>query len=383
MSDYGDYGDDIDYDPDGIIVDENYDGDNGINFEDMFLQARGDVNLYRELISLEKDNSTGFQWGYQSYEQICYILMNEKNMNELKENMSCLFNLYQNVDDIYRQDTVRNLCSAVNNLKDDEFGLEAISSILQILKEKEISREVTNAGLYYARKLMELNRVEELGEVVDDLLNYMLMIEDFNEIHKSTKLELLVMKIHYCNSKNLFKECRKVYYEAFELNKDIIIEEFKLSAIIYEQGGKLDMKLKNFEGALEKFKNSFTNYQKCGENLKAKIIMKYEILCSIIVRSKNTFFSAEEAKPYRDDAQLLAILDLYEAYEQMDIDLINKIWNERISKLETDEYILDNINEIYHNIRFNYVVEKLKAFKICRFETLEKVYYINIGTWHR
>lgn len=373
-----DYGDDIDYDPDGIIIDENYDCDNGINFEDMFLQARGDIDLYKELISLEKDNSTTSQWGYQSYEQICYILINEKKMDELRENLSYLFNLYQNVDDIYRQDTVRNLCSAVNNLKDDEFGLEAIQTILELLKEKDISREVTNAGLYYARKLMELNRIDELGEIVEELLGYMLMIEDFNEIHKSTKLELLIMKIHYCNSKGMLKECRKVYYEAFELNKDIIIEEFKLSAIIYEQGGKLDMKLKNFEGALEKFKNSITNYQKCGENNKAKLIMKYEILCSIIVRSKNTFFSAEEAKPYRDDIHLLAMLDLYDAYEQMDIELINKIWSERISKSETDEYILENLNEIYHNIRFNYVVEKLKAYKICKFETLQNVFIINI-----
>jgi COP9 signalosome complex subunit 2 len=167
------------------------------------------------------------------------------------------------------------------------------------------------------------------------------------------------------------------------LNKDIIIEEFKLSAIIYEQGGKLDMKLKNFDGALEKFKNSFTNYQKCGENLKAKLIMKYEILCSIIVRSKNTFFSAEEAKPYRDDPQLLAMLDLHDAYEQMDIDQINRIWNERISKNETDEYILENINEIYHNIRFNYVVEKLRAFRICKFETLEKVNLNKLGALYR
>ena len=202
----------------------------------------------------------------------------------------------------------------------------------------------------------------------------MIILDDSNEIYKTTKLELLVMKIQYCDIKKMDKECRNVYYEARELNKDMIIEEFKLSAIIYEQGGKIYMRQKNFDKALENFKNSLSNFQKSGETSKSKMIMKYEILCSMISRSNTSIFSREEAKPYIDDLSLLSLVDLHEAYEEMNINKINSIWVDRILKYEKDEFILENLNEILHNIRFNYICQKLNAYKICKFETLEKVY---------
>jgi hypothetical protein len=385
MSDYeydNDY--EIDYDPDAFIVNE-YDDDNGINFTDLFLQAKGDINLYQELISLEKDNSTNCQWSYQSYEQICLIYINEKNIDDLKLSIEKLFDLYHKVDDCYRENTTRIICSQLNNLKDNEYCIDGMKYLLELLKEKEITREVTNAGINYARKLLELNYINELGEVIianiviDDLLNYMIILDDSNEIYKTTKLELLVMKIQYCNYKKMDKDCRSVYYEALELNKEMIIEEYKLSAIIYEEGGKINLRQKNFEKALENFKNSFSNYQKSGEISKSKMIMKYEILCCMISRSKTSLFSREEAKPYMDDLGLLSLVDLHEAFEQMNITNINNIWNERILKYENDEFILENLNEILHNIRFNYICQKLNAYKICKFETLEKVYCFKEG----
>lgn len=38
--------------------------------------------------------------------------------------------------------------------------------------------------------------------------------------------------------------------------------------------------------------------------------------------------------------------------------------------LTQDDFIIENLNEILHNIRFNYVCVKLKAYKVCKFDTL-------------
>lgn len=66
------------------------------------------------------------------------------------------------------------------------------------------------------------------------------------------------------------------------------------------------------------------------------------------------------------------MLELQAAYEQMDINAINSVWNDKISKTEDDNFILDNLIEILHNIRFNYICSKLRAYKRCQFTTLEK-----------
>jgi hypothetical protein len=200
----------------------------------------------------------------------------------------------------------------------------------------------------------------------------MVKLEPLDEIYKSKKLELLSMKIQYLTIKNVPKECKKVYYEANNLIQEIVPEP-RLKAIICEEGGKIDLRQKDYEKALEKFKNAFFDYKSAGENDKAKVLLRYEILSSLISRSKTSIFSPEEARPYMNDKRLVAMLKLHEAYEHMDIDAINRIWNEEISKNENDEFILENLNEILHNIRLNYICEKLKAFKVCKFTTLERV----------
>ena len=54
------------------------------------------------------------------------------------------------------------------------------------------------------------------------------------------------------------------------------------------------------------------------------------------------------------------------------INLINKIWNEKIKSKEKDPFILENLNELLHNIRLNYISNKLQAYNICKFDTLIK-----------
>ena len=64
--------------------------------------------------------------------------------------------------------------------------------------------------------------------------------------------------------------------------------------------------------------------------------------------------------------------NLKKAYESADINLINEIWNEKIKKNETDEFIINQLNEILHEIRFNYIKMKLSAYRVCKFDTLLK-----------
>ena len=201
-------------------------------------------------------------------------------------------------------------------------------------------------------------------------------LDQNDEHYKSIKLELIVQKIQYCNFIKNSKESKRLYIEANELRKDKIIDDIRLNGIINEEGGKILMRQKDYDKALEQFKASFYNYQEAG-NPRAKILLKYSILCSIVSRSRSNIVSVDEAKHYENDYQLNAMLELKDAYEHMDISSINKIWNDKISKKEDDAFILENLNDILHNIRFNYICTKLKAFKICKFETLEKVIKIN------
>lgn len=69
----------------------------------------------------------------------------------------------------------------------------------------------------------------------------------------------------------------------------------------------------------------------------------------------------------------MSIVALYEAFQEMNFNKINNIWNNEVKTKEDDPFIHGNINEIFHNIRMNYICSKIQAFKMCKLSTFEKV----------
>lgn len=151
------------------------DGDTGINFEDMFIEAENSNNpeKYHEIIELEKDNSGQCKWAFKCYEKLCLIAIKNKNFADFQTNFEKMFELYPRVDDFDRQDTIRNCNYCLvdpHDAIDEEFVIEVLRYMLNTLKEKEVEREVMNTGLQFAKRLFILGRYEDLGEVKDQTL---------------------------------------------------------------------------------------------------------------------------------------------------------------------------------------------------------------------
>lgn len=384
MSDYYDDEYANDYNDADIEInygyDDHVDQDQGINFEDMIIEAKSEnqPSKFREIIELEKDNATTCHFSFQAYQYLALIYIKEKNMNEFQNAFVEIAKLYAKVDYTYKIDTMRDIIYALSYCNDNEFSSSICRIIIDALfdrigEDKSIDRELLNTGVLFSKNLLLMGKYDQLGELLEemfDIMDRMNMTDD--ESLNNSKLELIVLKIQYCNIKKLSKEAKQLYYEAYDLNKNKVIMDNTISSIINEQGGKLYMSQRNYEKALELFKQAFYNFQSAGNINKAKEMIKYSVLNSIIVRNSMSFVSNEEVMHFKDDKQLEAMLNLRKAYESADIIEINKVWNEQVLKIENDEFILNQLNEILHSIRFNYIRMKLSAYNICKFSTLTK-----------
>jgi hypothetical protein len=139
-----------------------------INYEDLFIEAQNacDIEKFKEIISLEKDNSENeFEWGFKSYEQICLSFLRSKDFENFQQNLIELFNYYIKVDDCHKQDTIHTLCDQLRDINDDLFSQQVLEHMLQILTEKEIDREVINTGTQFAKVLFNLGKYDELETV--------------------------------------------------------------------------------------------------------------------------------------------------------------------------------------------------------------------------
>jgi hypothetical protein len=258
------------------------------------------------------------------------------------------------------------------------FEEQVFREMLMLLKDKEIERAYLDTGIQWAKILFKSNKYNELKVILPELLKYLNKLK-VDDLLKKIKLEIVVMLIQVHKVNNQQKQIKSLYLEASKLMQDQIFEDNRLNAIINEEGGKIALRNMDYEQALQKFKMAFHNYKEAGDT-GAPQVLKYAFLASLIVRNRSTLVSPEEATIYPKNEGLQTVVQLYNAYERMDMNLINKIWNEEIKPKEKDQFIIENLDEIFYNIKLNYLANKLRAYSVCKFDTLQKEIVIDKNT---
>ena len=373
MSDVDDYGDDdqIDYNEDEYIPQED---EGGLNLEDNYLQAENaddPIQAYRDVIDLEISNSDERKWTYKSYEKLALIFIKKMNKDEFKKSVENLANFYSKVEDCDKQDTIRELCSEIKILTDTNLKLELFRILLQYLKDNGITREYFFVGVELCKLYSFNKKFNELKELLPTLMEDVDNYED-KEMVKNIKLELIIMKMQILKHEGNTIDLKSLYLEANKLMIDQVFEDKFLTGIINEEGGKIAMRQKEFDKALAKFKFAFHSYRDTGNEEEAVTVLKYAFIVSLLVLDSSTIVTKEEANLYSKHKSLMNLVSLFDAYNALDIKKVIEIWNKDIIPNEKDKFIQENKDDILYNIRINYVVRKLKAFKNCRFEIIEK-----------
>jgi COP9 signalosome complex subunit 2 len=95
---------------------------------------------------------------------------------------------------------------------------------------------------------------------------------------------------------------KSVYLETLKLNA--VINDPRVVAIIKETGGKIYMSEKKWDRALDEMFESFKNYQESG-NSRAKTVLKYVILASILSGSEINYSQTRESNVYLEDPEII------------------------------------------------------------------------------
>ena len=371
--DYNDYNDeeDIDYNADDYAEPED---DVGFNLEDNFIQAENaedPIAAYNMVIELEISNSNEYKWAYKCYEKLALIYIKRKNINEFESTIKNLSRNYNKVEDCIRQDTIRELRSEINTLKEKELKIEFLQILVKNLKENDVKRDYLWSGVDLCKLYSLTKNYTELKKLLPSLMEVVEKDEE-KEIVKNIKLELIIMKMQILKYEGNNIDIKSLYLEANELMVDQVFEDKFLTGIITEEGGKIAMRQKDSKTALEKFKSAFHSYKENGNEEEAVTCLKYAFIISLMTSDSHIIVTKDEAKLNSNNKSLMRIVDLFDAFNVLDIKKVVEIWNKEIIPNESDKFILENKDDILYNIKINYVIRKLKAFKNCKFDIIEK-----------
>jgi hypothetical protein len=374
MSDieYDEGDDQIEYDADEYGQPEG--DEDGLNLEDNFLQAENSddpIQSYKEIIELEISNSQEHKWAFKCYEKLAIIYIKKTNVGEFENSVKNIAQYYSKIEDRDKQDTVREICSEIRLLTDIKLKIDFYQILMNNLKDNGITREYFYVGVELC-KLFSLNKkYKELKEMLPSLMEDVDNYEE-KEMVKNIKLELIIMNIQILKHEGNTIDIKSLYLEANKLMIDQVFEDKFLTGIINEEGGKIAMRQKDFNNALEKFKFAFHSYRDMGHEEEAVTALKYAFIVSLLVLDSSIIVTKEEANLYSKHKTLMNLVNLFDAYNALDIKKTMDIWRKDVLPNEKDKFIQENKDDILYNIRINYVVKKLKAYKNCKFEVIEK-----------
>jgi hypothetical protein len=375
MSDYEDEGgdDEIDYNPEEDIPQDDEDN-GGLNLEDNFLQAENaedQVQAYKDIIDLEISNSNEKKWAFKSYEKLAIIYLKKANLAEFEDSIRNVAGNYSKVEDRDKQDTIREICTEIKLIPEKENKTKMYKIMIKYLKEEGISREYFYVGVELCKLYSMTKQFDELKKFLPSLMKDVDKYQD-KEMVKNIKLELIIMQMQIFKHEGNTIEIKSLYLEANKLMKDQVFEDKFLVAIINEEGGKLAMRQKDFNKALEKFKFAFHYYRDMGNEEEAVTVLKYAFIVSLLVPDSGATVTKEETKIYGKHKTLMNLVNLFDAFHDLDIKKITNVWKKDVIPNEKDKFILENKDDIFYNIRMNYIVRKLKAFKNCQIDMFEK-----------
>merc|ERR1712190_92672 len=127
-----------------------------------------------------------------------------------------------------------------------------------------------------------------------------------------------------------------------------------------------------WEAAYNEFFEAFKNYQETGNATRAKIMLKYVVLANMLALSSINPFDSREAKVYQDDPEISAMANLRTAYEQNDIQTIDKLLTNPSFKILSDAFIRTYLQDLLRNIRLQVLQNIIKPYRCVSLQFLAK-----------
>ena len=248
--------------------------------------------------------------------------------------------------------------------------------VINNLKENGITTEYFYVGVELCKLFSVNKKYDDLKQMLPSLMEDVDNYED-KEMVKNIKLELIIMNIQILKHEGNTIDIKSLYLEANKLMIDQVFEDKFLTGIINEEGGKIAMRQKDFNKALEKFKFAFHSYRDTGDEEEAVTVLKYAFIVSLLVLDSSIIVTKEEANLYNKHKSLMNLVNLFDAYNDLDIKKIIEIWKKDVIPNEKDKFIQENKADILYYIRINYIVRKLKAYKNCKFDVIEEEIGVN------
>ncbi|KAL6850447.1 hypothetical protein ACP4OV_021074 [Aristida adscensionis] len=358
MEDYGfEYSDDEPEEQD-VDIENQYYNSKGLVETD----PEGALAGFDAVVRMEPEKAEWLNGGFKALKQTVKLYY---KLGKYKEMMDA----YREMLTYIKSAVTRNYSEkCINNIMDFVSGSASNFSLLQEFYQTTLKalEEAKNERLWFKTNL-------KLCKIWFDMGEYGRMSKILKELHKSCQredgsddqkkgtqlLEVYAIEIQmYTETKNN-KKLKELYLRALSIKS--AIPHPRIMGIIRECGGKMHMAERQWAEAATDFFEAFKNYDEAGNPRRIQCL-KYLVLANMLMESEVNPFDGQEAKPYKNDPEILAMTNLIAAYQKNDIMEFEKILKSNRRTIMDDPFIRNYIEDLLKNIRTQVLLKLIKPY---------------------
>lgn len=117
-----------------------------------------------------------------------------------------------------------------------------------------------------------------------------------------------------------------------------------------------------YEAAGKTFFQAFKCYDEAGDPSRLRCL-KYLVLASMLHASSINPFDSQEARPYRDDPEIVAMTNLVQAFHSNDIQAFERILRQNKTRIMGDEFVREHIEDLLRTIRTQVLRRLIRPYK--------------------
>jgi COP9 signalosome complex subunit 2 len=344
MEDYGfEYSDDEQEEEDVDIENQYYNAKGSLENDD----PQEALDGFAMVIAMEQEKG---EWGFKALKQTVKLHYRLGNFGEMMTAYREMLTYIKSaVTRNYSEKCINSILDHVSSSSNMELLQEFYETTLKALEEAKNDRLWFKTNLKLCKLWFDMKEFARMAKMLKVLHKSCQNEDGSDDQKKGTQLlEVYAIEIQMYTEQKNNKKLKQLYQRALTIKS--AIPHPRIMGIIRECGGKMHMAERGWTQAHTDFFEAFKNYDEAWNQRRIQCL-KYLVLANMLMESQVDPFDAQEAKPYKNDPEILAMTNLVSAYQRKAIMEFEKILKTNRKTIMDDPFIRDYIEDLLKNIR--------------------------------
>ncbi|XP_017154086.1 COP9 signalosome complex subunit 2 isoform X1 [Drosophila miranda] len=357
--DYGlEYSEDSNSEPD-VDLENQYYNSKALKEE----EPKAALASFQKVLDLE--NGEKGEWGFKALKQMIKInfrLLPQCNYDEMMVRYKQLLTYIKSaVTRNHSEKSINSILDYISTSKNMALLQNFYETTLDALRDAKNDRLWFKTNTKLGKLYFDRSDFTKLQKILKQLHQSCQTDDGEDDLKKGTQLlEIYALEIQMYTVQKNNKKLKALYEQSLHIKS--AIPHPLIMGVIRECGGKMHLREGEFEKAHTDFFEAFKNYDESGSPRRTTCL-KYLVLANMLMKSGINPFDSQEAKPYKNDPEILAMTNLVNSYQNNDINEFETILRQHRSNIMADQFIREHIEDLLRNIRTQVLIKLIRPYK--------------------